>query len=74
MAHSLLQHVQQLAVDEFGNYSLGAIVENFQDWKEDNFGISLRRKKETEKEAEVDNEAEDEDDNEAEDSDIEVEV
>ena len=32
LVHSLLQHVQQLAVDEFGNYSLGAIVENFQDW------------------------------------------
>merc|ERR1712038_626926 len=46
------------------------VGENFQDWKEDNFGISLRRKKETEKEAE----AEDEDDNEAEDSDIELEV
>merc|ERR1711953_389253 len=43
------------------------VGENFQDWKEDNFGISLRRKKETEKEAE----AEDEDDHEAEDSDIE---
>merc|ERR1712038_1779374 len=50
------------------------VGENFQDWKEDNFGISLRRKKETEKEAE--DEAEDEDDNEAEaeDSDIELEV
>ena len=48
------------------------VGENFQDWKEDNFGISLRRKKETEKEAEAEDEAED--DNEAEDSDIELEV